>query len=114
MRRYDRDAEIKTIHFGGGTPSVLEKHQISRILEYLHTLNLSADAEITLECAPETICDDLDKLVHMRSCGVNRINIGVESFDDRMLKLMGRRHTSDQTLRAYANVREAGFDNVAT
>ncbi len=114
MRRYGRDVEIKTIHFGGGTPSLLEKHQLSRILEYLHTLNLSPDAEITLECAPETICEDIDKLNHMRECGINRINLGVESFDNRMLKLMGRRHTSDQTLRAFANLREAGFDNIAT
>ena len=114
MQRYDREAEIKTIHFGGGTPSVLEKHQITKILEYLHTLNLSPDVEITLECSPETICDDLEKLVHMRACGINRINLGIESFDDRMLKLMGRRHTAEQTRRAYSNLREAGFDNVAT
>lgn len=114
LARYDSSASITTIHFGGGTPSVLEPRQLKRILGYLETLNLSSDVEITLECAPETICDDLGKLKLMRALGVNRINLGVESFDDRMLKLMGRRHDSDATLRAYANVRAAGFDNVAT
>lgn len=111
--RYNPDSVIDTVHFGGGTPSILEPRQIQRIMRYLRSLNLASDAEITWECAPETICDDVDKLRLMRDEGVNRINLGVESLEDEVLRLMARRHTADETRRAFENLRRVGFDNVA-
>ena len=112
LQRYGGDPEIQTIHFGGGTPSILEIDQIEQIMSYLSSLNLSLDAEITFECAPETIYRNLDKLKVLRDNGVNRINVGVENLDDRVLKLMARRHGSDVTIGAIENVRRVGFDNV--
>ncbi|MFI9811336.1 coproporphyrinogen-III oxidase family protein [Saccharothrix variisporea] len=112
MARYNPNAVISNVHIGGGTPSILENHQMDKILKYLFSLNTAPDLEITVECAPETVHDDLDKLKAMRDGGVNRISVGVESLDDRVLKVMARRHGSDMTLRSLENVRAAGFDNV--
>lgn len=112
LERYNPGAGIGTVHFGGGTPSTLEPRQIERIMSYLRGLPRSGDLEVTFECAPETIHADLDKLKLLRENGVTRINLGVESLDDRVLKIMARRHGADMTLRSLENIREAGFDNI--
>lgn len=112
LSRYNPDATIGTVHFGGGTPSILEPRQIEKIMEYLHSLNVTDSLEVTFECAPETVHANLDKLTVLRDNGVNRINLGVESLDDRVLKIMARRHGADMTLRSLENIRAAGFDNL--
>jgi oxygen-independent coproporphyrinogen III oxidase len=81
-------------------------------MRYLNSLNLSGDVEITFECAPETIWDDLPKLRAMRMAGITRLNLGIESLNDDSLRLMGRRHNTDMTLKAIDNIREAGFANL--
>lgn len=112
FERYNPSARISTVHFGGGTPSILEPTQIERIMGFLRSMASDTDLEVTFECAPETIHDDLDKLLFMRDCGVTRINVGVESLDDRVLKIMARRHGSAMTLRSIDKIRQAGFDNL--
>jgi oxygen-independent coproporphyrinogen-3 oxidase len=112
LERYNPDATIGTVHFGGGTPSILEERQIKRIMGYLHSLKVKDNLEVTFECAPETIHANLDKLLILRDNGVNRVNLGVESLDDRVLKIMARRHGADMTLRSIENMRSAGFDNI--
>ncbi len=82
--RYNGD-KVDTVFFGGGTPSLLSGRQVSRILG---TLNLSVFCEVTIECNPETI--NLEKMRAFKSAGVNRISIGVQSFDDAKLKAIGR------------------------
>ena len=57
LERYNTDATIGTVHFGGGTPSILEERQIKRIMGYLHSLKVKDGLEVTFECAPETIAD---------------------------------------------------------
>lgn len=112
LERYRSDARISTVHFGGGTPSILEPHQIKKIMSFLHTLGSEQDMEVTFECAPETVHENLDKLLTLKDNGVNRVNLGVESLDDRVLKIMARRHGADMTRRSLDNIREAGFTNV--
>ncbi|HEY3606297.1 MAG TPA: coproporphyrinogen-III oxidase family protein [Pseudonocardiaceae bacterium] len=112
LERYGSDARIATVHFGGGTPSILEPHQIKKIMAFLHTLGNEDDMEVTFECAPETVHANLDKLLTLRDNGVNRVNLGVESLDDRVLKIMARRHGADMTRRSLDNIRDAGFTNV--
>ncbi|MDX3537876.1 coproporphyrinogen-III oxidase family protein [Streptomyces sp. MB09-01] len=112
LSRYNPAASIGTVHFGGGTPSTLEPRQIRRIMAYLRGLPHTGELEVTFECAPETVHADLNKLRVLRDNGVTRINLGVESLDDRVLKIMARRHGSDMTLRSLENIREAGFNNI--
>ncbi len=102
---------LDSIYFGGGTPSLLEPHQIAALIHQAeHLFGLSADAEVTLEANPGTI--DFPRLAGFRLAGVNRLSLGIQSFDDRMLKELGRIHTAQQAREAFAAARQAGFDNI--
>ncbi|WFU04542.1 coproporphyrinogen-III oxidase family protein (plasmid) [Rhizobium sp. CB3171] len=103
---------IQTVHFGGGTPSTLNRDELSHILETIRRCKMSEEAEITLECAPETLVADPDKVRMFIDSGINRFNLGVESLDDDVLKIMGRRHGADQTMRAMEILFEAGVNNL--
>jgi len=104
---------LQTVYFGGGTPSLLPAHCIARIIEALSSSlgGLSRDVEVTLEMDPGTF--DSTKLRDMRQAGVNRISLGVQSFDDTMLKECGRAHTSSDVLNALAIARDVGVDNIS-
>ena len=100
-----------TIFFGGGTPSALSTPQLEYLLGGLHErLDLSALAEWTLEMNPATV--SLEKARTLRALGVNRVSMGVQSWDPGLLLTLGRVHTADQARRSYAILREAGFDHV--
>jgi oxygen-independent coproporphyrinogen-3 oxidase len=104
-------AEISTIFFGGGTPSVLTPEQIGRILTAArHRYSVVPGAEVTMEANPGTI--SLAKFEGYRAAGVNRLSMGVQVLDDRMLKKLGRIHTAEGALESYRLAREAGFENV--
>jgi len=111
LERYNPLAQFNTVHFGGGTPSILEPRQIERIMAFIRPLLADTSVEVTFECAPETIAHDPDKLKILLDSGVNRINVGVESLDDDVLRIMGRRHGADETRQSLDRVHEAGFDN---
>jgi oxygen-independent coproporphyrinogen-3 oxidase len=103
---------IDTIYFGGGTPSLLSAADVTTILEACRqAFDLAADHEITLEANPETISPGL--LEGYRAAGVNRLSFGVQSFNDRELKRLGRLHSADTARSALALARAAGFDNVS-
>lgn len=100
-----------TLYFGGGTPSLLEPRQVARIIAAAaQYYALAADAEITLECNPGTVTGE--KLAAFRAAGVNRLSLGVQSFDDALLERLGRVHSAEQALAAFAAARGAGFDNI--
>lgn len=100
-----------TLYFGGGTPSLLEPPLASRIIETAARLfHLAADAEITLECNPGTVTRQ--RLSGFRSAGVNRLSLGIQSFDDALLLRLGRVHSAEEAREAFAAAREAGFRNV--
>jgi len=99
-----------TLYIGGGTPSVLTSDQLNRIVAQLHqNFEILDEAEITLEANPADI--HVSALEEMRSLGINRLNIGVQSFDDRILNFLGRRHNGNQAVQAIFAARQAGFDN---
>ena len=103
---------IQTVFFGGGTPSYLPAADIGSLLECVaETFDTGPLTEVTLESNP----GDLDeaKVAAYRRLGVNRLSIGVQSFSDRLLELLGRRHTAEQAVEAYSIVTDGGFDNVS-
>jgi oxygen-independent coproporphyrinogen-3 oxidase len=101
---------VQTIFFGGGTPSLFSPAAIDRLLSGVRArLTVAQDAEITLEANPGTI--DLERFRGFRAAGVNRLSIGIQSFDDEKLKALGRIHGRAEALRAAEAARVAGFDN---
>ena len=100
-----------TIFFGGGTPSALSTAQLEYLLTGLRRrLDLHSLTEWTLEMNPATV--SLEKARALRDLGVNRISMGVQSWDPGLLQVLGRVHSAEQALRSYEILREAGFDNV--
>ena len=103
---------LDTVFFGGGTPSYLPAGSLAMLLDAVRgAFRLADGAEITAEANP----DDLDtgKLASLLDAGVNRLSIGVQSLDDDLLRLLGRRHSAREALDAFRAARKAGFDNVS-
>lgn len=103
-----RGETLKTIYIGGGTPSLLAKEDINSIL---CEFNYFPDAEITLEANPETVT--LEKFTGYKNFGINRISLGVQTFDDNLLNLIGRKHTEKDILNSIAIIKTAGFNNIS-
>jgi oxygen-independent coproporphyrinogen-3 oxidase len=105
-----RGRPMQSIFFGGGTPSTFTPQTIGKLLAWAAaTFPIEADCEITLEANPGTV--DSDKFFGCRDAGVNRISVGVQSFQPRLLRFLGRIHSADEARTALETVREAGFDN---
>jgi oxygen-independent coproporphyrinogen-3 oxidase len=102
--------KLDTIFFGGGTPSLLSIEQWKTIFGRMETMGLSGVREFTVECNPATI--DRQKADILRNHGVNRISIGIQSFDDKFLQRLGRIHTRAQAIESFKLLRAAGFDNI--
>ncbi|MBT9438330.1 MAG: radical SAM family heme chaperone HemW [Desulfobacterales bacterium] len=100
-----------TLYFGGGTPSVFKAKNIERIIENAYRLfNFLHDTEITIEVNPGTVKHE--HLTEYKSVGINRINIGVQSFNDEFLDFLGRIHSSNDADLTIRGARKAGFDNI--
>ena len=106
---------VDTVYFGGGTPSLLKDEQVERILSAVREyFILDSCAEITLECNPRTHLDDGKKYFSsLKSIGVNRLSLGVQSAVDGELKLIGRGHTFAEAKKTFEDARESGFDNIS-
>lgn len=103
---------VDTVFFGGGTPSLMTARELAHLLSVLHTVfDISPEAEITLECNPGTA--DPDKLRAFRECGINRLSIGVQSFHEDELRMLGRIHTAEQAAQCVRWARQAGFTNLS-
>ncbi len=112
VRKGEQAHPIKTVYFGGGTPSILPVDQLTRIVEGLHRcFDLSQVEEMTLEANPEDLTPDY--LSALRRLGFNRLSIGVQSLDDRVLRMLNRRHTAQQALEAVEAAHRAGFENIS-
>lgn len=103
--------DVDTVYIGGGTPSLLEPADLVRILVAIREISGGAWEEVTLEADPETITRE--KAQAWRNAGVNRISMGVQSFEDNELRAAGRMHRSADVYRAVDFLREAGFDNIS-
>lgn len=102
---------VSSIFIGGGTPSVLDAGFIGEILNRIRNkFQIQNDAEITIEANPGTA--DYGKLQAYREYGINRLSIGLQSPDDRELKILGRIHNYEQFLETYKEARKVGFDNI--
>ena len=108
---YLKNRTVKTIYFGGGTPSILNKIEIKSILEKIYkTFKIDKNTEITLECNP----DDLTKkkLMSLKEVGINRLSIGVQSFKEEDLKFMNRSHNATQSESCIKMAQQIGFNNI--
>lgn len=104
--------DIETIYFGGGTPSLLPHHYIGEIVGVLRShYNVSPSAEISFECNP----GDVGKvdIEHLLSYGVNRFSIGAQSFHDRLLQKLGRRHSHQEIIALFESLRQEGVNNIS-
>ena len=104
--------EIDTVFFGGGTPSLFPQEEIARLLDAIRReWGLAPGAEITLEANPGAA--EAERFAALREAGVNRISIGMQSFDDEALRRLERVHTGGAAKKAFRSAREAGFENVS-
>ena len=104
------DLKPQTIFFGGGTPSMLNLRQWEQILGTMDRARLLGAAEWTVECNPATVSADKAKL--LRDAGVNRISMGVQSLDEKLLDRLGRIHSREQVFKSFDILRAAGFENL--
>lgn len=98
----------ESVYFGGGTPSLLSPSQVKSILD---NFNILPKGEVTLEVNPKTV--DFNKFMQFKEAGINRISIGIQSFDEDNLKTLGRLHSSKEGEEAYLLARKAGFKNIS-
>lgn len=109
IRRFNEP--IETIFFGGGTPSLLRPSEIEKLLNLIASIfTIQADAEITLETNPGTV--NKEKLASLLSAGINRISIGIQSFNDEELRFLTRIHNSSEAKKCVKDTFAAGFENV--
>ena len=106
-----RNFTVKSIFFGGGTPSFVDSVHICNTLEHIReNFQVDVNAEISIEVNPASAI--LDKLTDYRRAGINRISIGAQSLNDGELKEIGRAHNAAMFYETFANARKAGFDNI--
>ncbi len=104
------DLAPATVFFGGGTPSLLNLRQWEKIFKAFARLNLLGASEWTVECNPATV--SRDKAALLRDWGVNRISMGVQSFDPALLERLGRIHSREMVFKSFDILRETGFTNI--
>ena len=102
---------IQSIYFGGGTPSLLTSTELNLILENIAaSFTIENDVEITLEANPDDI--NTQKLIELKTSGINRISLGIQSFYDRDLLMMNRSHNAGQAEKSLQLIKDAGFENI--
>jgi len=102
---------VYSVYIGGGTPSLLSAEQVEDLLVTVRSLTeVGSEAEITMEVNPGTV--NREYLSAIRKAGINRLSLGVQSFRDDELKLLGRIHTADEAVQSILRARESGFDNL--
>jgi oxygen-independent coproporphyrinogen-3 oxidase len=109
---WETGSSVETIYFGGGTPSLLDPAELARILEAVRARrSVAPDGEITIEANPDDVTPDNARW--WRELGINRISLGVQSFDPAVLTWMHRTHTADDVPRSIAVLRDQGFANIS-
>jgi oxygen-independent coproporphyrinogen III oxidase len=107
---FESNDPIETIYFGGGTPSLLLKDDVQKIMGALYKkFDIASTAEITLEANPDDISKN--KLLEWLTTGINRLSVGIQSFDEAELVWMNRAHTAAESLRCIDEIKTAGFSN---
>ena len=100
--------KLKTLYFGGGTPSLIPPDLLKKIVK---KFSLSEDAEVTIELNPEN--GQKEYIEELKNIGFNRLSIGSQTFNDNLLKLIGRRHDSATIINSVNNAKDTGFKNIS-
>jgi oxygen-independent coproporphyrinogen III oxidase len=112
-KEYIKGESVKTIYFGGGTPSVLKEEELAGILSWLaNKFKVDPDVEITFEANPDDLT--INYLQILKRAGITRLSIGIQSFSNEHLEKMNRRHNAGQAVSAVENAFDAGFYNLST
>lgn len=114
IKMYNSDGKIPldTIYLGGGTPSYIEVELMSEVISCIkENFEVSEDSEITIEINPEHLLNQTIKAY--LNMGIKRASVGVQSFNDRLLKVLGRSHNSETAINSIVNLRECGFKNIS-
>ena len=99
---------LETLYIGGGTPSILTANEIKNIYELFNT---SSKTEITIELNPENIT--LEYLKALKNIGINRLSFGCQTFDENILKIIGRKHSPNDVIKAITTAQDTGFENIS-
>jgi oxygen-independent coproporphyrinogen-3 oxidase len=111
-KEYLGKEKIETVYFGGGTPSLLNEDELQLLLSTVQSnFDLSTNAEITLEANPDDLTNQ--NLNALRSAGINRLSIGVQSFDNIILRYLNRAHDAEQAVEGISMARSLGFNNIS-
>jgi oxygen-independent coproporphyrinogen-3 oxidase len=111
-KEYIDNEIVETIYFGGGTPSLLTKDEIKLILDTIHlNYNVKKDAEITIEANPDDLSTEYIKT--LAQTNINRLSIGIQSFQDAILQKMNRRHNANQAINCIKQAQHEGFNNIS-
>jgi oxygen-independent coproporphyrinogen-3 oxidase len=111
-QNYLTDKKLSTIYFGGGTPSLLNYDELSKIINKIKEhFEIAPHAEITLEANPDDLTSE--KIKEFTAAGINRLSIGIQSFFDEDLERMNRSHTANQAIQAVENVKAGGINNIS-
>jgi len=106
------DFVYDSIYLGGGTPSLLDPHDIDRLIGNMRAkYSIDSHAEISMECNPSSL--DKAKIKGYLDAGINRISLGIQSFSDKNLKMLGRLHDADATVKSFRSIKDAGFENLS-
>lgn len=103
--------DVHTIYLGGGTPSQLSESNLQKIFHHLYSIYTPQADEITIECNPDDVTPTFAKL--LTTLGINRVSMGVQSFSDKRLQFLRRRHTAEQALKAIDCLHDAEIDNIS-
>ena len=112
QKAYLNHESVDTIYFGGGTPSLLASEELEKLLQSMKLLfKINDRPEITLEANPDDL--SMKKLNELKSLGINRLSIGIQSFNDKTLKVLNRAHNSIEAINCIENARKVGFENLS-
>lgn len=112
QKDYLEGEEVSTIYFGGGTPSLLSGPELDKLLKALSDhYPIAPDPEITLEANPDDL--SMEKLRELKTLGINRLSIGIQTFHDSQLRYMNRAHNAGQARQCMADARKAGFEKIS-
>ena len=111
-KEYLEGEDIETIYLGGGTPSQLSREELEEIFTYIYKVySVQPQAEITLEANPDDLTSEYVSM--LRQLPINRLSMGIQTFQEDTLKMLHRRHTARQAIEAFQRCREAGFQNIS-
>ena len=103
-------SSISTLYFGGGTPSVLDSKELEYLMKIIYRERIKKNIEVTFEANPDDLT--VKYLINLLESGINRLSIGIQSFNEKELVLLGRSHTVSQSYKAIENAFASGFTNI--